>query len=231
MLGFSALGVFNDGQAVFPAQPVGFPLHGKVVLFAAVILDPVNERYGVDNKVVVQVMGFVQMGGHQHLVFFTPQFFRQGKADLMGQLRRSLAGGKALIAVVGHSPVLLSKPLFHRHHLVAGSRGAAIHPGDKPLHDRRAFFIGRNPARFLLPGSVLDHVRKALGLLAVHALLFKGGGVFCFIRVLHIDEHFPQPALYPPDRCRGHGYSIGLGRITALVMSRTSRSNFFTSSS
>ena len=59
VLGFAALGVFNDGQAVFPAQPVGFPLHGKVVLFAAVILDPVNERHGVDDKVVVQVMGLV----------------------------------------------------------------------------------------------------------------------------------------------------------------------------
>ena len=98
------------------------------------------------------------MGSYQHLVFFTPQLFCQGKADLMGQLRRGLAGGKGLIAVVSNSPVLLSKPLFYRHHLVAGSRGAAIHPGDKPLHDRRAFFTGRNPACFLLPDSVLDHV-------------------------------------------------------------------------
>ena len=147
------------------------------------------------------------MGSYQHLVFFTPQLFCQGKADLMGQLRRGLAGGKGLIAVVSYRAFLLAKPLFHGDHLVAGSRGAAIHPGDKPLHDRCAFFIGRNPARFLLPDSVLDHVRKALGLLAVHALLFKDGGVFRFIRVLHIDEHFPQPAVYPPDGRGSHRFT------------------------
>ena len=59
VLGFSPLRVLNDRQPILPAQPVGFPLHGKVVLFAAVILDPVNERHGIDHKVVVQVMGLV----------------------------------------------------------------------------------------------------------------------------------------------------------------------------
>ena len=207
VLGFAALGVFNDGQAVFPAQPVGFPLHGKVILFAAVILDPVNQRHGIDDKMVVQVMGLVQMGSYQHLVFFAPQLFRQGKADLMGQLRRGLAGGKGLIAMVGYRAFLLAKPLFHGNHLVAGGGGAAIHPGDKPLHNRRAFFTGRNPARFFLPDSILDDIRKPLGLLAVHALFFKGSGVLRLIRVLHIDDHFPQPAVYPPDGCGSHSFT------------------------
>ena len=48
VLGFSPLRVLNDRQPILPAQPVGFPLHGKVVLFAAVILDPVNERHGIE---------------------------------------------------------------------------------------------------------------------------------------------------------------------------------------
>ena len=106
---------------------------------------------------IVQMIFPVQMGSHQHLVFFTPQLFCQGKANLMGQLRRGLAGGKALIAVVGHSPVLLSKPLFYRYHLIAGSRGAAIHPGNKLPHDRFAFAFHRL-ACFLLLDGIFDHI-------------------------------------------------------------------------
>ena len=72
---------------------------------------------------------------------------------------------------------------------------AAFHdPSDKTL-------LGRT-----IKGTGLGEGAQALGLLAVHALLFKDGGVFRFIRVLHIDEHFPQPAVYPPDGRGSHSF-------------------------
>ena len=230
MLGFSPLRVLNDRQPILPAQTVGFPLHIEIILFGTVVLDAVYEGNRIENEMVVQMMSLVQMSSHQHLVLFTPQLLRQGKADLMGQLRCGLAGGKALIAVVGHGPVLLSEPLFHSHHLIAGSRRTAIHPGNKLPHDRFAFAFHRC-ACFLLLDSILNHIRKTLGLLAVHVLLFKKIRVFRLIRVLHIDDYFPQPAVYSPDGCGSHSYSIVRGRITALVMSRTSWLNFLISSS
>ena len=157
VLGFSPLGILNDRQPILPAQPVGFPLHIEIILFRAMVLDSVYEGNRIENEMVVQMIFLVQMGSHQHLVFFTPQLFCQGKADLMGQLRRGLAGGKALIAVVGHSPVLLSETLFYRYHLIAGRRGAAIHPGNKLPHDRFAFAFHRL-ACFLLLDGILDHI-------------------------------------------------------------------------
>ena len=230
MLGFSPLGIFNDGQPIFPAQSVRFPLHIEIILFRAMVFDSIYKGNRIENEMVVQMIFSVQMGSHQHLVFFTPQLFCQGKADLMGQLRRDLAGGKALIAVVGHSPVLLSKPLFYRYHLIAGSRGAAIHPGNKLPHNCFAFAF-HCLACFLLLDSILDHIRKALGLFAIHILLFKEIRIFGLIWILDIDEDLAQPAVHPPDGCGGHGYSMARGRITALVMSRTSWSNFRISSS
>ena len=194
------------------------------------VLDAVHEGNRVHYKMIVQMIFPFQMGSHQHLVFFTPQLFCQGKSNLMGQLRRGLAGGKALIAVVGHSPVLLSKPLFNSHHLIAGSRRAAIHPGNKLPHDRFAFAFHRL-ACFLLLNGILDHIRKALSLLAIHILLFKEIGIFGLVWILDIDEDLAQPAVHPPDGRGGHGYSMARGRITALVMSRTSWSNFRISSS
>ena len=230
MLGLSPLGIFNDRQPIFPAQPVRFPLHIEIILLGTVVFDSVHEGNGVHYKMIVQMIFPVQMGSHQHLVFFTPQLFCQGKADLMGQLRRGLAGGKALIAVVGHGPVLLSETLFYSYHLIAGSRGAAIHPGNKLPHDRFAFAFHRL-ACFLLLNGILDRIRKALSLLAIHILLFKEIRIFGLIWILDIDEDLAQPAVHPPDGCGGHGYSMARGRITALVMSRTSWSNFRISSS
>ena len=77
---------------------------------------------------IVQVIGLIQMGGNHYLIFFTPQLLGQLQPDLMGSLRVSFSGGKALITVIGHRAVLLAEPLFDSDHLVAGSRGATIHP-------------------------------------------------------------------------------------------------------
>ena len=121
----------------------------------------------------------------------------------MGQLRRGLAGGKALIAMVSNSPVLLSKPLFYSYHLIAGSRGAAIHPGDKLPHNGFAFAFHRL-ACFVLLNGILDHIRKALSLLAIHILLFKEIRVFGLVWIFNINENLAQPAVHPPDRCGSH---------------------------
>ena len=59
VLRFSMLGMFNDGKAIFPAQTVRFLLHIEVILFGAVILDPVDKRNRVHYKMIVQVVGFV----------------------------------------------------------------------------------------------------------------------------------------------------------------------------
>ena len=167
------------------------------------VFDSIYKGNRIENEMVVQMIFPVQMGSHQHLVFFTPQLFCQGKADLMGQLRRGLAGGKALIAVVGHSPVLLSKPLFYRYHLIAGSRGAAIHPGNKLPQDRFAFAFHRL-ACFVPLNGILDHIRKALSLLAVHILLFKEIRVFGLVWIFNINENLAQPAVHPPDGRGSH---------------------------
>ena len=170
--------MFDHGQPILPAQPVGFPLHVVVILFGTVVLDPVNERNRVHHKVVVQVIGFIQVGCHQHLVFLTPQCFCQLQPDLMGHFRGGLAGGKALIAVISHRAFLLAKPLFYGHHLITGGGGAAIHPGNKSLHDRHILIVHHRFSRFLLLDGILDHVGKALGLLCVHVWFLKAGGVF-----------------------------------------------------
>ena len=57
--GFSTLWIFNDRKPILPAQPVRFPLHVEVILFRAVVFDPVEKRNRVHHKMVVQVVGLV----------------------------------------------------------------------------------------------------------------------------------------------------------------------------
>ena len=90
------------------------------------------------------------MGGNQHLVFLAPQCLCQLQPDLVGHFRGGLAGGKALVAVVGYGAFLLAEPLFDGDHLISGGGGAAIHPGHKPLHDGHILIVHRNLSRFLL---------------------------------------------------------------------------------
>ena len=59
VFGFSPLRVFNDRKPILPAQSVGFPLHVEVILFRAVVFDPIEKRNCVHHKMVVQVVGFV----------------------------------------------------------------------------------------------------------------------------------------------------------------------------
>ena len=147
------------------------------------------------------------MGGNQHLVFFTPQRLCQLQPDLMGHFRGSLTGRKALVAMIGHRVFLLSKPFLHSHHLIAGGGWAAIHPGNKLLHNGQLLIIHRNLSRFLLLDGILDHIGKTLGRFVIQVLFLVDGWIFRLIRVLHIDDQFPQPAVHPPDGCCSHTFT------------------------
>ena len=43
-----------------------------IVLLGAVVLDAVRKGYGVDDKVIVQMIFFVKMGGDDHLIAVAP---------------------------------------------------------------------------------------------------------------------------------------------------------------
>ena len=88
------------------------------------------EGYGVDQKVVMQVLP-VQMGGDQHLIVLAPQLPRQLQAELMALPGRHLAGKKALIGVIGRIAALLAELLFDRDHLLIGTLRVAVDAGDK----------------------------------------------------------------------------------------------------
>ena len=199
MLGFPALRVFNDGQPIFPAKPVGFFLHIIVILFAAVKLDPVNKRNGIQDKVVVQMVFSVQMRGYQHLIFFTPQLFCQPQPNLVRYFRRSLSGGKGLIPMVGYHAALLAEPLFDRNHFVAGCHGGAVYAGNKPLHDFRTLIVRFGFLRLFLLYRVFDHVGKSLRFPFRHIRLFIKGGVFRLIGIFYIHNELAKPAMHPPN--------------------------------
>ena len=83
-----------------------------VVLSGAVVFDTVRKGYCVDDKVIVQMVFFVKVGGDDHLIAVAPEPGRQLYADFMCQFRRGLAGGKGLIAVIaGSAALIMHQPL------------------------------------------------------------------------------------------------------------------------
>ena len=64
--------MFDDRQSVFPAKLVGNRLHFMVVLSGAVVLDAVRKGNCVDDKVIVQMIFFVKVGGDDHLIAVAP---------------------------------------------------------------------------------------------------------------------------------------------------------------
>ena len=97
-----------------------------VVLAGAVVFDAVSKGNRVDDKVIVQMIFFVKVGGDNRLIAVAPKPLRQLYADLMRQFRRGFAGGEGLIAVIGHRTVLLAEPLFYRQHFITGSGGRTV---------------------------------------------------------------------------------------------------------
>ena len=138
-------------------------------------------------------MLLVEVGCHYHLKAVAPQPLGKLKADLMGLLRRDLAGSKGLVAVKGHDPALLAKlPLDHSHLLLGNFRGA-VNAAHKPL------FFG-----LVALGGVAQHIVEALPF-----LLAEGG----LVRIGGVAYHPAQVALDAPNGCGGH-YPIFSGAVT-----------------
>ena len=72
LLAPALLRLLDYRQPVFPAKLVGNRLHFVVILSGAVVFDAVHKGYGVDDKVVVQMIFFVKVGGDDHLIAVAP---------------------------------------------------------------------------------------------------------------------------------------------------------------
>ena len=101
----------NDGQSVFPAQPVGDFHHSLSLGLGIIVLAAVPKGHGVEAKVAVQ-MFFIQMSGDDDLKAVAPHFLCQLHANLVGKLRRDLLRLEALIAVPSDVAVGFSVALF-----------------------------------------------------------------------------------------------------------------------
>ena len=117
------------------------------------VFEAVHERDCVQNEVVVQVIGMIQMCGHDHLIAVAPESLRQLHADFVGDLRCGLAGGEALIPMIRHGAVLFAVLLLYGQHLLAGGAGVAVDTGYEALQHLVAFGL-----RFLIIDRVLDHI-------------------------------------------------------------------------
>ena len=106
----------------------------------------------------MQVVFLIQMGGDQHLTFLAPQLPGQLYADLMGQFRRSLTGGKGLIPMIGDNAVLLAEALLDRQHLVPCRCGQAVDAADQLAQYGDTFTVQRF-RRFIRAGGVVNDIR------------------------------------------------------------------------
>ena len=145
---------------------------------------------------IVQMVFVIEVGGDKHLVAISPKALRQLHADLMGNLRGGLAGGKGLIPVVGHGAALFAIAPFDRHHLLAGCAGETVDAGHKALQDIR--ILTRLLLGLVAVHGVFDHIREALRLLIGHTRLFIKSGIFGLVRVFNIHDHMTQPAFDAP---------------------------------
>ena len=109
-------GLFNDGQSILPAQPVGDFHHSLSLGFGVVIFAAVPEGHGVEAEVTVQ-MFLVEVGGDDDLKAVAPHLLCQLYANLVGKLRRDLLRLKALIAVPSDVAVRLAVAFLGEDHL------------------------------------------------------------------------------------------------------------------
>ena len=72
LLALTLLWMLDHRQSVFPAKLIGNRLHFVIVLSGTVVFDAVRKGYGVDDKVIVQMIFFVKVGGDDHLIAVAP---------------------------------------------------------------------------------------------------------------------------------------------------------------
>ena len=154
----SQLGLLHHGQAVFPAKFVGDSPHFVIVFPGTVVADAIHKGYGVHHKMTMQVVFLIQMGGDQHLIFLAPQLPGQLYADLMGQFRCSLTGGKGLIPMIGDDTVLLAEALLDCQHLIPCRCGQTVDAADQLSQYGDAFAVQRL-RRFIQAGGVVNDIR------------------------------------------------------------------------
>ena len=184
-------------QPVFPAKLIGNRLHLVIVLSGAVVFDAVRKGYGVDDKVIVQMIFFIKVGGDDHLIAVAPKPSRQLYADLMRQFWRGLAGSKGLITVIGHRAVLLAEPFLHRQHLVTGGGGRAVDARHKAVE--RCTVLAVRFLCFLRIDGVANHIGKLLPVLFGQFTVGVEFRVRRLFGIFRIDHHLAEPAFYPPN--------------------------------
>ena len=186
-----------------------------IILFGAVIFDSVHKGHRIQDKVIVQVIFFVKVGCHNHLIAVAPQTSGELHPNFVCHFGCSLAGSKGLIPVVGNRPVFFAEPLFHGKHFITGGRGRAVDTRHKTVNHGAVLII--RFLRFSGIDRIMDHIGKFLSVLLGH--IFNGikFRVRCFIGILHIDNHLAEPAFHTPNRGSSH-YFIGRGKMTASVI-------------
>ena len=107
---------------------------------------------------IMQMVLLIQMGGNQHLIFLAPQLPGQLHANLMGQFRCSLTGGKGLIPMIGDDTVLLAEALLDCQHLIPCRCGQTVDAADQLSQYGDAFAVQRL-RRFIRAGGVVNDIR------------------------------------------------------------------------
>ena len=125
------------------------------------ILNAVQKGYRINHKMIVQMVGLIQMRGNDHLILFAPELFSQLHANLMRQLRSSFTGSKGLITVVSYGAILFAELPLHCQHFFTSGSGMTVDARNKLLHDISRFVCRLS---FLIIYRIVNDIRKSLHL-------------------------------------------------------------------
>ena len=146
---------------------------------------------------IVQVIFFVKVGRHNHLITVAPQTGSELHSDLVCHFGGRLAGSKGLIPVVGNRPVFFAEPFFHGKHFITGGSRRAVDPRHKTVNYGAVLVI--RFLRFSGIDRITDNIGKLLPVLFGHIFIGIKFRVRCFIGILHIDNHLAEPAFHTPN--------------------------------